>query len=172
MYSNFNCICSNNFNYPYGTEEVRAIVENTITQILFHARLRAFSIQPYCIVEIDPETNLLQTELVLSGSVDGYSESREKQDLKRLNEHYRALKIKCCKHYEKMCTQYNEAQIRYEQSQMAGIFGISLESMFTHRLDFAKENQYFLEFNLEFVSLRRAVYDKTGSTCILKFKIQ
>lgn len=172
MYSNFNCICSNNFNYPFGTEEVRAIVENTITQILFHARLRAFSIQPYCIVEIDPETNLLQTELVLSGSVDGYSESRERQDLKRLNEHYRALKTKRAKQYESMCKQYNNAQMQYKQSPMFSFLSSSLEVMFVHGLDFAKENQYFLEFNLQFVSLRRAVYDKTGSTCILKFKIQ
>lgn len=172
MFTNFNCICNNNFNYPFGTEEVRGIVENTVTQILFHARLRAFSIQPYYIVEIDPETNMLQTELVLLDSVGGYSESREKQDLKRLNEHYRALKTKRAKQYENMCNQYNQTQAQCEQSQMACFLDASLESMFIHGLDFAKENQYFLEFNLQFISLRRAVYDKTGSTCILKFKIQ
>lgn len=110
MFSNFNCIYSNNFKYPYGIEEIRGIVECTITQILFNARLRAFCSQPYYIVELDSETNLLQTELILMDSVDGYSESREKHDLKRLNEHYRALKIKCAKHYDKMCDQYNESQ--------------------------------------------------------------
>lgn len=172
MFSDFNCIYSNNFKYPYGIEEIRGMVEYTITQILFNARLRAFNSQPYYIVEFDSETNLLQTELILMDSVDGYSESREKHDLKRLNEHYRALKIKCAKHYDKMCDQYNNSQIQYQQNHIASIFCTSLESMFIHEMDFAKENQYFLEFNLEFVSLRRAVYDRTGRTCFLKFKIQ
>lgn len=172
LVNEFNCIYSNLFCYPFGMDEVRGILENTVSQVLSKSHLTSFQCFDYCIVNNDLETNLLQTELILRDSVESYPDSKEKQDLTRIAEHYRALATRQAKRFQVLNTQYDSMFSAYQTGGMfPAYWGQNLETVTIRRLEFAKDNQYFLQFKLQFVSLNRAMYDRHGRTCLLKFKI-
>ena len=171
MITDFNCTANPNYFYSYGMVEIQGILEDTITQVLSNARLCAFQAQYHYIIENDIATNLLQTELVLKDSVESYPEAREKQDLKRISSHYRALATKRFINFQKIYQKYCTKIMQNQQNSNFACIGENLESIMLQGMEFGKINQYFLQFELQFVSLNRAMYDRTGSTCLLKFKI-
>ena len=158
--------------YNYEMGELEAILEQTITYILNHARLSSFEPCSLCTIDIEPNTGCLTTELILHDSVNGYEHYLAQKDITKLNHHFRALKIQHKKEFQRL---YEEA-FETEQAYHAQIFYDGYSNINPNRKwylfhDYRKKWQYLLFSTIQFETISRVNYDKHGRICLLRFKI-
>lgn len=169
--SSFDCLFSTEFVY-LDPEEVRYIVERSLTAVVKHAHLTPFAYLNELVVSNDVNNKkLLVTELELHSDAS-YSQHREAKDLQRLASHYRALRIEAMRKQQILANNLQCACARQQQNAAFGAVWSDVENCQLRLQEFIKEHQFFLMFNMRFISLSRASYDRDGRVCLLRFAIE
>ena len=160
-------IYNSNFSYT-GANEVRSILERTMSRVIAHAHLVPFVAEKHIIVNNDSRfQNIFQAEVFLKEG-ESYSEQRESHDLRRLTSHFRVLQNDVLQEFirrQRILSDFQANAMPTPENQLKFQRGIAKIN------DFAKEYQYFLFANIRFISLSHASYDCDGRVCILRFEV-
>lgn len=161
--------------FTYCNNELQVIMENTVTEVVKHTQSTIFIAPTLCQVEYDASTNLLSFELVLRDDINYYDEQRGKKDIDRFNHHYQHLQVQHATQGKALYTQYYNLHSQYlNEMQNYGYSAVNLlniEQLWIACNEYMKQWQYYVSFNLAFVSCSKASYDPTGRICVVRFKI-
>ena len=158
--------------FSYYPSEVKMILENTITEIFKHTNLSSCKNLYLCEIEYDKTYNLYSFEVELQETVTYYDARCGERDVRHLNNHFKHLQSKCIQNwdcqYQHLC--YCQQQYIQQMSHL-GYSTIIPEQTAVQYREWLKKWQYFLDFNIVFVSCTKANYDRSGRTCVVRFKI-
>lgn len=164
-----------NSSFTYVDNEIQVLIEKTVTEVIGHTHSTFFVAPSLCEVTYDAPMNLFSFELILNRNVDYYDEQLGKKDVERFNHHYEHIQVQHRNDCNSLCMQHSDLYRRYESElQNCGYSNINpilVEQAWINYCEALKSLQYFVTFNVEFVSCSKATYDPTGRICVVRFKI-